>query len=138
MKLAPELWDRELAWVLRKKMLQDDIECSACDAEKVACDGLEIGDDGATFLPMLFGFEMDYPVGDVELLSEAPFVSSSETGGDRGGEVVANIVKGEMWKRLKEFWCLPCGKCTMKVLLGAENSELLKLVIRMTQDDFVA
>ena len=42
---------------------------------------MEIGDDGAAFLPVLLlfemDFEMDHSVWNVEVLAEAPFVSGA-------------------------------------------------------------
>ena len=37
-----------------------------------------VRDDGVALLPLLFGFEVDNPIGDGEVFAEAPFVSRVE------------------------------------------------------------
>ena len=45
---------------------------------------MKVRDGGASFLPLLFGFEVDYAVWDGKFFAKAPFVSRSETGWNGG------------------------------------------------------
>ena len=38
---------------------------------------MEVGDDGAAFLPLFLLLEVDYAVGDVEILAEAPLIAGA-------------------------------------------------------------
>ena len=53
--------------MLWAKVLQNDAQCSASDAEKVACEGVVVGDDGPAFVPLLLLFQV-----------ESPFVAGAE------------------------------------------------------------
>ena len=75
--MAPELWDGKLAWMLWIEVLENDVQGTASDAQEVAAEGVEIGDDGAAFLPVLLLFEMDHSIWNIEVLAEAPFVSGA-------------------------------------------------------------
>ena len=41
---------------------------------------MKVGNDGATFSPLLFGFEVDNAVWDGKIFSKAPFVSRTNGG----------------------------------------------------------
>ena len=45
---------------------------------------MKVRDDGVSFLPLLFGFEVDYAVWGDKFIAKAPFVSRSETGRNGG------------------------------------------------------
>ena len=77
MEMVPELGSGQLSWVLGVGVLEDDVECSAGDAEQVAAEGAEIGDNGATFLPLFLLLEVHHTVGNVEIFAEAPFVAGT-------------------------------------------------------------
>ena len=38
---------------------------------------MEIGNNGAAFVPLLLLFEVDHTVGDTEILAETPFVAGA-------------------------------------------------------------
>ena len=65
-------------------MLQDNVKGSAGNAEKIATEGLKVRDDGASFLPLFLGFEVNNAVWYVEVFSKAPFVSRAEAGRNGG------------------------------------------------------
>ena len=52
---------------------------------------MEIRDNGASFLPLLLGLEVNNAVWDCEILSESPFVSGAKAGRYGGGEVVMDV-----------------------------------------------
>ena len=99
---------------------------------------MEIRDNGASFLPLLLGLEVNNAVWDCEILSESPFVTRAEAGRYGGREVVVDVGWIKMWKRLKKFPSLPCVECSCEVLTWAKNPELLEFVISMMEYDVVA
>ena len=62
--MTPKLWNGELSRVLREEVLEDDVERPTGDAKEVAGHGAVKGNDGATFLPLFLGFEVDDAVRD--------------------------------------------------------------------------
>ena len=78
-----------MLWV---KVLENDVQCSASDAEKVACEGVVVGDDGSAFMPLFFLFQVDKAVRDGEFLAESPFVAGAEA--TTAGAVVGGWVVG--------------------------------------------
>ena len=52
---------------------------------------MKVRDDGATFLPLLFGIEVDNAVWDGKIFSKAPIVSRSEACWNGGREVVVDV-----------------------------------------------
>ena len=50
---------------------------------------------------MLLLFEVDNPVGDVEVFSEAPLVAGAQDGGDGGGQVVMDVGDSDVGKWFK-------------------------------------
>ena len=76
MEMAPQLRNGMLAWMLWEEVLGDDVKCAAGDAKEVACQGVKVGDDGATLLPLFFGLEVSYAIGDREVFAKSPFVTS--------------------------------------------------------------
>ena len=91
MKVGPQLWNGKLAWMLGEEVLQDDVEGSAGNAEKIAAQGLKVRDNGAAFSPLFLLLEVDDAIGDREIFSEAPFVTCAEAGGDSVCQVFVDI-----------------------------------------------
>ena len=58
---------------------------------------MEVRDDGASFLPLLIGLEVDNAVRDGEVFAEAPFVSRSEACWHGGGEMIVDVGWCEVW-----------------------------------------
>ena len=78
MEVTPKLGDGKLAWCVGQKSENHSVENSGCSPEQGAVMGLEVGNDGAAFLPMFFGFEVNHTVGHGEVGAEAPFVFLAE------------------------------------------------------------
>ena len=94
---------------------------------------LEVGDNGAAFLPVFLFFEVDDAVGNVEIFAEAPFVAGAQNGGNSGGQVVVNVGGIEVGKWFKKFGGLPCIQGASEVLAGTEQPELLELMVSMVK-----
>ena len=59
---------------------------------------MEVRDNGASFLPLLLGLEVNDTVwDDCEVFAEAPFVSSAQGGRYGGCKVVVDVGWVEMW-----------------------------------------
>ena len=74
---------------------------------------------------MLFLLEVNHPIGNVELLAEAPLVAGAKQGWDGGLEMVVDVGGCKVRKWFKKFRGLPCVQSSGEILTGAEQSELL-------------
>ena len=86
---------------------------------------MEVGDNGAAFLPLLLLLEVDHTVGDTEILAETPFVAGAQNGGNSGCQVVVDVGGSEVGKWFEKFGGLPCIQGASEILAGAEQPELL-------------
>ena len=82
---------------------------------------------------MLLLLEMDNPVRNVEVFSEAPLVASAQDGGDSGGQVVVDVGGSEVWKWFEKFGGLPGVQGASEILSRAKQPELLELMIGMVE-----
>lgn len=77
MEVVPELWYGKLARMLGVEVLKHGVESSTGDSQKIACQGVVMGYDGAPLMPL---FEVDNSVRDGESFVEAPLVSGAQGG----------------------------------------------------------
>ena len=82
---------------------------------------------------MLLLFEVDNPVGDVEVFSEAPLVAGAQDGGDCGGQVVVDVDGSDVGKWFEKFGGLPGVQGSSELLSRAKQPKLLELMIGMVE-----
>ena len=82
---------------------------------------------------MFLLFEVDNPVGNVEVFSEAPLVASAEDGGNSGGQVVVDVGGSDVGKWFEKFGGLPGVQGASEILARAEKSKLLELMVGMME-----
>ena len=86
---------------------------------------MEVRDNGAAFLPLLFLLEVDHTIGNVEILAEAPLVAGAEGGWNSGFEMVVDVGDCKIGKWFEKFRGLPRVQGTGEVLARAEQSEFV-------------
>ena len=73
------------------------------------------------FCQCFFSLRVNDPIGNVELLAEAPLVAGAEDGWDSGLEMVVDVGGCQVGKWFKKFGGLPCVQGSGEVLAGAEQ-----------------
>lgn len=106
-KVLRELRDGKLSGMLWVKVLQDNVDGSVGDAEKVASQGVLVGNDGSAFLPFppfVLLFEVYNATGDGEILAESPLIACAEAGGHCRSKVLGDVEWVERAPVSARFW----------------------------------
>ena len=107
MEHLPRAVEWRVVPVLGVKMLEDDVKGSARgDPEKVACQGVVVGNNGTPLAPLFLLLEVDDAIRDREGFAGfagAPLVSCAQGGWDGGLKMIGKIVRCEVEHGLEKF-----------------------------------